>query len=129
MIILPLLVSMFRVAVPKTTLWYFSCFRNVVYFVLLLTIWCLQTMLNVGHQVLGLSSAGAVRVMLRTAPHPIFQRRNQLDLHTKLTITLREALLGFRKQIMHLSGKTVTVERLGVTPHGMLLFILSLGHS
>ena len=48
-------------------------------------------------------TAGDVILNLRQAPHPTFTRKGD-GLHTKLAITLKEALTGFRKEIEHLGG-------------------------
>ena len=45
---------------------------------------------------------------LRELKHPKFQRRNG-DLLTDITISLREALFGFQKTIVHLDGKEIKV--------------------
>ena len=42
-------------------------------------------------------------------------RRSGKDLHITLDITLKEALLGFRKEIQHLDSHTVIVKRTGVS--------------
>ena len=40
--------------------------------------------------------------------HPIFERRGD-DLYTNITITLRDALVGFTMEIPHLDGHKVCV--------------------
>ena len=43
------------------------------------------------------------------------------DLHAEITISLREALLGFQRVLRHLDGHPVTVEATGVTkPHDVI---------
>lgn len=50
-------------------------------------------------------------------PHPRFQR-NGNNLHTVVTLTLEEALLGFTKEIEHLDDHIVTIEKTKVTQPG-----------
>lgn len=45
-------------------------------------------------------------------------RRDKNDLHYNLRIHLKEALLGFEKEIMHLDDHVVTVKKTGVTQPG-----------
>jgi len=53
-------------------------------------------------------AAGHVVFTVRTAPHPRFERRGH-DLHTTVTLSLREALVGFSRQLAHLDGHLVTL--------------------
>jgi DnaJ-class molecular chaperone len=54
-------------------------------------------------------------------PHPIFERKDN-DLKIKIELTLREALVGFRKAIAHLDGRSVWVDRSDmVTKPGLLV--------
>lgn len=55
-------------------------------------------------------------------PHPVFTREGD-NLRTTLNITLREALLGFEKEIEHLDGHKVKVSKKDVTQHGDVLRI------
>ncbi|CBZ29730.1 putative chaperone protein DNAj [Leishmania mexicana MHOM/GT/2001/U1103] len=67
---------------------------------------------------------GDLLVHVQTLPHPVFsRRRNQLDLDTSLTLTLREALVGFDRNITHLDGvEQVGVQRRDtVSPYGTVL--------
>ncbi|AIO01232.1 chaperone protein DNAj, putative [Leishmania panamensis] len=67
---------------------------------------------------------GDVVVRVHTHPHPVFsRRRNQLDLDTSLTLTLKEALVGFDRNITHLDGEEqVRVYRRDtVSPYGTVL--------
>ncbi|KAG8456912.1 hypothetical protein KFE25_002258 [Diacronema lutheri] len=57
---------------------------------------------------------GDIRLTLRAMPHPAF-RRDGTNLHTEMTISLRDALVGFSKAITHLDGRAVPVSRTGVT--------------
>jgi DnaJ-class molecular chaperone len=58
--------------------------------------------------------AGDVIFKLRQSNHPRFRREND-DLHHEEHITLREALLGFKKTIKHLDGRDVVLTHKGVT--------------
>lgn len=60
---------------------------------------------------------GDVNFILKTARHPVFTRKGD-DLHVKQTIGLKAALLGFKKTLKHLDGRTVTLERTEVTQPG-----------
>ncbi|ORC87426.1 putative chaperone DNAJ protein [Trypanosoma theileri] len=71
---------------------------------------------------------GDLHISIHTHPHPRFsRRRNDIDLDTNITITLKEALLGFNKQIPHLDGTNTTVEATGVTPYGTVLRLRGMG--
>ncbi len=50
-------------------------------------------------------------------PHARF-RRSGNNLHTVVTLTLEEALLGFTKEIEHLDDHIVTIEKTKVTQPG-----------
>lgn len=52
--------------------------------------------------------------------HPLAQvfERKGIHLYTRLTITLLEALTGFKKTIKHLDGEEIAVERDAVTQPG-----------
>jgi len=58
---------------------------------------------------------GDVILTLKQQGHPRF-RRSGHDLHYEQTITLKEALLGFRTLITHLDGRNVELKMDGVTP-------------
>ena len=57
---------------------------------------------------------GDIVFLLKLQPHSRFTR-NQHDLNTNMRLTLKEALLGYKKQIQHLDGHFVQVEYTGVT--------------
>jgi len=61
------------------------------------------------------SVPGDVILVLRTLPHPRYTR-NGNDLHTELTISLKEALLGFTKHIDHLDGRQIRISTDSITP-------------
>ena len=53
-----------------------------------------------------------------------FQRFDQIHLRTKITISLKEALLGFTREISHLDSHIVTIKQKGkVTQHNDVLVI------
>jgi DnaJ-class molecular chaperone len=58
--------------------------------------------------------AGDVIFKLRQSAHPRFRREGD-DLHHDLHLTLREALVGFRKVVKHLDGRDVALTHRGVT--------------
>ncbi|XP_008475495.1 dnaJ homolog shv isoform X2 [Diaphorina citri] len=51
---------------------------------------------------------------IRTLPHPRFERRGD-DLYTNITISLQDALTGFKFDIDQLDGRKITVERQKIT--------------
>lgn len=57
---------------------------------------------------------GDVIFKLRQANHPRFRREGD-NLHHEMHLSLREALLGYKRPIRHLDGRDVTVEHKGVT--------------
>ncbi|CAK9062277.1 unnamed protein product [Durusdinium trenchii] len=59
---------------------------------------------------------GSVILKLKARKHPKFQR-NGNDLHTDLTISLKESLLGWSRTITHLDGHSVEVKQVDVTKH------------
>uniref|UniRef100_M4BP57 RxLR effector candidate protein n=1 Tax=Hyaloperonospora arabidopsidis (strain Emoy2) TaxID=559515 RepID=M4BP57_HYAAE len=59
--------------------------------------------------------AGHVRLQVLTVPHPILTREGD-DLWMDMHISLREALVGFRKTTTHLDGRRVEVVRDNITP-------------
>ncbi len=62
---------------------------------------------------------GNVILVLRTQPHNKF-RRDGNDLHYEQTITLREALLGYNKRIIHLDGRSVDIRSDQITSPGQV---------
>jgi len=58
---------------------------------------------------------GDVILTLRQQAHPRFRRQGN-ELHYEQTISLKEALLGFRTTIQHLDGRHVELKQDGVTP-------------
>ncbi|KAL7226912.1 hypothetical protein ACSBR1_021892 [Camellia fascicularis] len=58
--------------------------------------------------------AGDLKFRIRTAPHDRFRREGN-DLHTTVTITLVQALVGFEKTIKHLDEHLVDISTKGIT--------------
>ena len=56
-----------------------------------------------------MNSPGDVEVVLVSRPHPVFWRDGS-DLHATLSVSLREALLGFKRELVHIDGNVVSVE-------------------
>jgi DnaJ family protein B protein 11 len=56
-----------------------------------------------------LNAPGDIEVVLVSRKHPIF-RRNGSDLHMNVTISLREALLGFIREVKHIDGSRLVVD-------------------
>lgn len=63
---------------------------------------------------------GKVLIKLQEIPHDTFIRKGN-DLKIKVTISLKEALLGFIKEVKHLDGHEVELDRFGkVTKPGFI---------
>jgi len=69
---------------------------------------------------------GDLVLRLRTEEHRRFKRRGD-DLSYQLSISLLESLVGFRKEIEHLDGHKVAIERSEVTPPGTVLQVRNEG--
>ncbi|OZC07681.1 hypothetical protein X798_05317 [Onchocerca flexuosa] len=54
---------------------------------------------------------GDLKFVIKIQKHPIFERRG-LDLYTNVTISLEDALNGFKMEITHLDGHKVTREKI-----------------
>lgn len=63
---------------------------------------------------------GDLRLRIKTLPHARFERRGD-DLFTNVTISLREALLGFEMDIPHLDGHSVHVSHKNIVPPGHIM--------
>jgi DnaJ family protein B protein 11 len=61
--------------------------------------------------------AGDLKLRLVTAPHPTFRREGS-DLHLRQTVSLVEALVGFKRNVTHLDGHQVPIDWAGVTRPG-----------
>jgi DnaJ-class molecular chaperone with C-terminal Zn finger domain len=57
---------------------------------------------------------GDIIFVLKVRDHSRFTRKGN-DLYTNLKLTLREALLGYSKQVSHLDGHVVQIDYTGVT--------------
>ncbi|KAJ8748261.1 hypothetical protein K2173_000833 [Erythroxylum novogranatense] len=57
--------------------------------------------------------AGDLKFRIHTAPHDRFRREGN-DLHTTITVTLVQALVGFEKTIKHLDGHLVEIGTKGI---------------
>ena len=63
---------------------------------------------------------GIVNVKVQQLEHPVFERKDN-DLKVRVHISLKEALLGFEKTLVHLDGAKVRFNRLGkVTKPGLM---------
>ncbi|KAG5149266.1 hypothetical protein JHK82_016147 [Glycine max] len=58
--------------------------------------------------------SGDLRFRIRTAAHDLFRREGN-DLHTTVTITLVQALVGFEKTVKHLDEHLVDIRTKGIT--------------
>merc|ERR1719376_32288 len=65
---------------------------------------------------------GDVVYKIRMKKDPRFERHNN-DLHFKMTISLKEALLGFKKTIKHLDGHKVELSTTDITKPGQVYAI------
>eukprot|EP00768_Dysnectes_brevis_P007429 gnl/Dysnectes_brevis/626_a693_3655.p1 GENE.gnl/Dysnectes_brevis/626_a693_3655~~gnl/Dysnectes_brevis/626_a693_3655.p1 ORF type:complete len:372 (-),score=118.05 gnl/Dysnectes_brevis/626_a693_3655:53-1168(-) len=70
--------------------------------------------------------AGDLLFHITTMPHALFKRSGD-DLSTTLTLTLADALGGFKRDIPHLSGDTVRVSRSTVSQPGDVLVLKNRG--
>lgn len=59
---------------------------------------------------------GDVIFTLQTVPHPRYSREGN-DLRTQVHLTLKEALLGFDRQLRHLDGHKLELKYDGITNH------------
>ena len=71
------------------------------------------------------ATTGDLFVFLFEKKHPTYKRTQDHDLETVLEISLLESLVGFRKQVNHLSRELLEVSRSDITPHGKVLVIWS----
>ncbi len=56
--------------------------------------------------------AGEIVFKLETLPHAVFERAGS-DLKTTVKITLKQALLGFEKELIHLDNRIISLSRVG----------------
>lgn len=57
---------------------------------------------------------GDLILKIRSLPHAIFERKGD-DLYTNVTISLQDALVGFKMEIEQLDGRKLTIEREKIT--------------
>merc|ERR1719271_1198266 len=69
---------------------------------------------------------GDIVFKLKQGKHKVFTRRGH-DLTAKMTIPLRQALLGFERTIKHLDGHEVKIRRDGVTMPGAVMKVADEG--
>jgi DnaJ-class molecular chaperone len=69
---------------------------------------------------------GNVIVILRSQPHSRF-RRDGNHLHYEQHISLRDALLGFTKHIIHLDGRRIEIKMTTITPPGYVKVLANEG--
>ncbi len=69
---------------------------------------------------------GDVVILLRAEKHSAFGRQGN-DLLLELKVSLKEALLGFRREVRHLDGHAVMIEKSGVSRPGELIVIAGEG--
>ena len=55
------------------------------------------------------NAPGNVEVVITSKKHPLFTRKGY-DLHMNINVTLKEALLGFRREFDHIDGTKLVVE-------------------
>ena len=67
--------------------------------------------------------SGHIIVILKQESHPTFTREED-NLKTSINITLKEALLGWKRTIKHLDGHTVEIGNQDVTRPGMMIFFV-----
>ncbi|XP_076647394.1 dnaJ heat shock protein family member shriveled [Halictus rubicundus] len=60
---------------------------------------------------------GNLILKIRTQPHPVFKRIGD-DLFTNVTISMQDALIGFKMDLKHLDGHKVTIQRDKITKPG-----------
>lgn len=62
-----------------------------------------------GNQLEGNNNYGPIVIVVRVEEDPVFTRKD-IDLHRKVDISLRKALLGFKITLEHLDGKTIVIQ-------------------
>lgn len=71
-------------------------------------------------------ASGDIIFTIRTTPHESFKRIGS-NLYLKHTITLKESLVGFTHQVIHLDGSAFKLKRSGLTPYGFVDTIIAKG--
>lgn len=72
------------------------------------------------------SIPGDVILVLKTDKHNTFTREGN-DLHYTMTLSLKEALLGFKKTITHLDGRSIEIKRDVVTQYDYVMKVAGEG--
>lgn len=57
--------------------------------------------------------AGNIKIKVEQLKHPVFERHGD-DLKTTIRVSLREALVGFSRELKHLGGDSVDIDRKGL---------------
>ncbi|CRG93869.1 DnaJ protein, putative [Plasmodium gallinaceum] len=78
-----------------------------------------------GKQEIGYEN-GDIVFIIQTKKHKIYERKNN-DLHQLYEISLKDALIGFSKDIDHISGTPINVSKQTVTFHNEILKIKDKG--
>lgn len=78
-----------------------------------------------GRQEVGYEN-GDLIFIVQTKAHKIYERKNN-DLHQSVSISLKDALIGFDKNIEHIGGSPVNVNKQTVTFHNEVLKIKNKG--
>lgn len=68
-----------------------------------------------------------LKLIIRHAPHAFYRKRDSVNLECTVELTLREALMGFNKQIRYLDGEYIDVRGRGVTQPGSEMVIVKKG--
>lgn len=64
--------------------------------------------------------------VVQELPHKVFKREKD-NLRMKMQISIKDALVGFRKEVVHLDGHVVVVEKKTVTQPGEVIRIAGEG--
>ncbi|VWU49844.1 DnaJ protein, putative [Hepatocystis sp. ex Piliocolobus tephrosceles] len=78
-----------------------------------------------GKQEIGYEN-GDVIFIIQTKKHKTYERINN-DLHQFYQISLKDALLGFSKNIEHISGSTININKQSITHHNEILKVHNKG--
>lgn len=78
-----------------------------------------------GKQEIGYEN-GDIIFIVQTKKHKIYERVNN-DLHQIYEISLKDALIGFSKNLEHISGKPININKQNVTFHNEVLRVQNKG--
>jgi DnaJ family protein B protein 11 len=73
-----------------------------------------------------LNSPGDVEVALVSRKHPLFERDGS-NLRMNVTISLREALLGFKREVTHIDGTQLVIESKSLIGCGQSIIVKGRG--